>query len=287
MKKSIVNTMVWVSSLLGATHVLSAHASEGEVLVLLSSETSMELASGETIETGYYLNEFGIPAKALVDAGYKLILATPKGNAPAVDQKSVSVNYFGGDETKLQSIKKFIANLPDINDTASFSEILAAGLDEFDAVFIPGGHAPLIDLANNPQVGEILRHFNRENKPTAAICHGPITLLSAQSEPKAYYQSLTTQSPVQAKNWIYDGYQMTIFSNPEEQVFESTLNGEKLNFYPAAAMSQAGGKMQFANAWQPKVVVDRELITGQNPFSDTLLVEKLLEMLAEEPNIKQ
>ncbi|NKC21299.1 type 1 glutamine amidotransferase domain-containing protein [Pseudoalteromonas sp. S4498] len=276
-----------MSSLLGSALALSVHASEGEVLVLLSSETSMELASGETIETGYYLNEFGIPAKALVDAGYKLVLATPKGNAPAVDQKSVTVDYFGGDETKLQSIKKFIANLPDINDTASFSEILAAGLDEFDAVFIPGGHAPLIDLANNPQVGEILRHFNRENKPTAAICHGPITLLSAQSEPKAYYQSLTTQSPVQAKNWIYDGYQMTIFSNPEEQVFESTLNGEKLNFYPAAAMSQAGGEMQFANAWQPKVVVDRELITGQNPFSDKLLAEKLLEMLAKEPNIKQ
>ncbi|USE72008.1 type 1 glutamine amidotransferase domain-containing protein [Pseudoalteromonas maricaloris] len=287
MKKGIVNILGWVSSLLGAVLTLSAHASEGEVLVLLSSETSMELASGETIETGYYLNEFGIPAKALVDAGYKLVLATPKGNAPAVDQKSVTVDYFGGDETKLQSIKKFIANLPDINDTASFSEILAAGLDEFDAVFIPGGHAPLIDLANNPQVGEILRHFNRENKPTAAICHGPITLLSAQSEPKAYYKSLTTQSPVQAKNWIYDGYQMTIFSNPEEQVFESTLNGEKLNFYPAAAMSQAGGEMQFANAWQPKVVVDRELITGQNPFSDTLLAEKLLEMLAKEPNIKQ
>ncbi|CAM3613493.1 type 1 glutamine amidotransferase domain-containing protein [Pseudoalteromonas maricaloris] len=287
MKKGIVNTLGWVSSLLGAALALSAHASEGEVLVLLSSETSMELASGETIETGYYLNEFGIPAKALVDAGYKLVLATPKGNAPAVDQKSVTVDYFGGDETKLQSIKKFIANLPDINDTASFSEILAAGLDEFDAVFIPGGHAPLIDLANNPQVGEILRHFNRENKPTAAICHGPITLLSAQSEPKAYYKSLTTQSPVRAKNWIYDGYQMTIFSNPEEQVFESTLNGEKLKFYPAAAMSQAGGEMQFANAWQPKVVVDRELITGQNPFSDTLLAEKLLEMLAKEPNIKQ
>ncbi|KJZ04041.1 type 1 glutamine amidotransferase domain-containing protein [Pseudoalteromonas piscicida] len=287
MNKSLVNTIVWVSSLLGSALALSAHASEGEVLVLLSSETSMELASGETIETGYYLNEFGIPAKALVDAGYKLVLATPRGNAPAVDQKSVTVDYFGGDETKLQSIKKFIANLPGINDTASFSEILAAGLDEFDAVFIPGGHAPLIDLANNPQVGDILRHFNRENKPTAAICHGPITLLSAQSEPKAYYKSLTTQSPVQAKNWIYDGYQMTIFSNPEEQVFESTLNGEKLNFYPAAAMSQAGGEMQFANAWQPKVVVDRELITGQNPFSDTLLAEKLLEMLAKEPNIKQ
>ena len=137
----------------------------------------MDLADGQSIETGYYLKEFGVPAKALVDAGYELVLATPKGNAPQVDKKSVSADYFDGDEAKMQSIQRFVASLPDINDTASLSEILAGDLSQYEAVFIPGGHAPLIDLANNPEVGEILRHFNKQGKPTAAICHGPITLL--------------------------------------------------------------------------------------------------------------
>jgi len=263
-----------------STMSMFAVAGEGEVLVILSSETTMDLADGQSIETGYYLNEFGVPAKALVDAGYELVLATPKGNAPQVDKKSVSTDYFDGNEAKMQSIQRFVASLPDIKDTASLSEILAGDLSQYEAVFIPGGHAPLIDLANNPEVGEILRHFNKQGKPTAAICHGPITLLSAQVQPNSYYQAIKDGEKASANNWIYDGYKMTIFSDPEERVFESSLEGKKLKFYPAMAMKKAGGNMAFASEWQPNVVVDRELITGQNPFSDKLLAEKLLEMLA-------
>ncbi|KPM79810.1 type 1 glutamine amidotransferase domain-containing protein [Pseudoalteromonas sp. UCD-33C] len=275
--KKILQRLTLVAA---STTSMFAVAGEGEVLVILSSETTMDLADGQSIETGYYLNEFGVPAKALVDAGYELVLATPKGNAPQVDKKSVSTDYFDGNEAKMQSIQRFVASLPDIKDTASLSEILAGDLSQYEAVFIPGGHAPLIDLANNPEVGEILRHFNKQGKPTAAICHGPITLLSAQVQPNSYYQAIKDGEKASANNWIYDGYKMTIFSDPEERVFESSLEGKKLKFYPAMAMENAGGNMAFASEWQPNVVVDRELITGQNPFSDKLLAEKLLEMLA-------
>ncbi|WP_304638263.1 MULTISPECIES: type 1 glutamine amidotransferase domain-containing protein [Pseudoalteromonas] len=275
--KKILQLLTLVAA---STMSMFAVAGEGEVLVILSSETTMDLADGQSIETGYYLNEFGVPAKALVDAGYELVLATPKGNAAQVDKKSVSTDYFDGNEAKMQSIQRFVASLPDIKDTASLSEILAGDLSQYEAVFIPGGHAPLIDLANNPEVGEILRHFNKQGKPTAAICHGPITLLSAQVQPNSYYQAIKDGEKASANNWIYDGYKMTIFSDPEERVFESSLEGKKLKFYPAMAMERAGGNMAFASEWQPNVVVDRELITGQNPFSDKLLAEKLLEMLA-------
>ncbi|MCG9734287.1 type 1 glutamine amidotransferase domain-containing protein [Pseudoalteromonas shioyasakiensis] len=276
MKKILQRLTLVVAS----TMSMFAVAGEGEVLVILSSETTMDLADGQSIETGYYLNEFGVPAKALVDAGYELVLATPEGNTPQVDKKSVSTDYFDGNEAKMQSIQRFVASLPDIKDTASLSEILAGDLSQYEAVFIPGGHAPLIDLANNPEVGEILRHFNKQGKPTAAICHGPITLLSAQVQPNSYYQAIKDGEKASANNWIYDGYKMTIFSDSEERVFESSLEGKKLKFYPAMAMENAGGNMAFASEWQPNVVVDRELITGQNPFSDKLLAEKLLEMLA-------
>ena len=129
------------------------NASKGEVLVLLSSESVMQLTDGKTEPTGYYLNEFGVPAKALGDAGYRLVLATPKGNAPSVDKKSVIPQYFDGDETQMREIQTFVASLDGINDTLSLNEVIAQGLDEFEGVFIPGGHAPLIDLANTVAVG--------------------------------------------------------------------------------------------------------------------------------------
>jgi putative intracellular protease/amidase len=254
--------------------------SKGQILVLLSSERQLQLQDGKTEPTGYYLNEFGVPADTFIKAGYKLVLASPKGNAPAVDKKSVTTDYFGGSEAEMQRITQVIAALPGIDDTLSLTEILQGGLAHYDAVFIPGGHAPLIDLADNPQVGEILRHFNANAKPTAAICHGPIALLSAQQNPQAFQQALVKQNPATAQNWIYAGYNMTIFSNTEEAVFEASLNGEKLQYYPGKAMQQAGGNMQYAENWTPNVVVDRELITGQNPFSDKALAAAVLKQLA-------
>jgi putative intracellular protease/amidase len=267
-----------------AADAQSSKASKGEVLVLLSSENVMQLAEGKTEPTGYYLNEFGVPAKALVDAGYKLVLATPKGNAPAVDKKSVIPQYFDGGESQMRDIQTFVASIDGINDTLSLSEVIAQGLDEFEGVFIPGGHAPLIDLANNPQVGEILSHFHNEGKPTAAICHGPIALLSGQSNPKAFELALKSGEQATSDNWIYEGYKMTIFSTPEEEYFESTLDDATLLYYPADAMAQAGGSMEYKEMWAPNVVVDRELITGQNPFSDELLAEKLLQQLNSQTN---
>lgn len=256
--------------------------SKGQILVLLSSESQMQLQDGKTLSTGYYLNEFGVPADAFITAGYELVLATPKGNAPAVDEKSVTVQYFGGSEAEMQRISKVVAAIPGIDDTLSLKEVIANGLAQYEAVFIPGGHAPLIDLANNPEVGTILKHFNTEAKPTAAICHGPIALLSAQQNPQAFQQALVQQSPATAANWIYAGYKMTIFSDAEETVFEGSLNGDKLQYYPGKAMQQAGGAMQYSAAWTPNVVVDRELITGQNPFSDKALADAVLAQLEQQ-----
>ncbi|WP_105188664.1 type 1 glutamine amidotransferase domain-containing protein [Pseudoalteromonas sp. T1lg48] len=264
---------------LTATGAAQAQENSEQVLVLLSSETQMQLADGSTYETGYYLNEFGVPADELLKAGYELVLATPKGNAPAVDKNSVQAMYFGDDEAEMARIQKVIANLEGINDTHTLKEVIEQGLDRYSGVFIPGGHAPLIDLANNEDVRTILQHFHEQSKPTAAICHGPIALLSAQQNPVEYEQNIAQGGDAQATDWLYDGYSMTIFSNPEEATFESSLEGKKLRYYPAKAMSNAGAEMQFAEQWQPNVVIDRELITGQNPFSDKQLASALISAL--------
>lgn len=263
---------------LAATAAVAAEPN-GQVLVLLSSENRLALKDGQHYATGYYLNEFGVPADRLLKAGYELVLVTPRGNAPSVDQKSVDPQYFGGDAAEMQRIQQVVAGLPGIDDSLSLDEVLAGDLEQYEGLFIPGGHAPLIDLANNPQVGTLLRHFHQAGKPTAAICHGPIALLAAQADPQGYEAALVRGERPAAADWTYQGYRMTIFSDPEEAVFESSLDGARIRYYPAPAMAAAGGDMQYAKAWQPHVVVDRELITGQNPFSDKALAEALINQL--------
>ena len=255
-------------------------ASKGEVLVLLSGKTELPLQNNKTFPSGYYLNEFGVPADALIRAGYHLTVVTPEGTQPRADKRSRDALYFGGDVNEMHRIGGVVSALTQAAQVKSLKTVLAAGLDNYDALFIPGGHAPLIDLSNNPEVGRLLRDFHRKGKPTAAICHGPITLLAAQDDPQGYEQGLVADRDVSADHWIYRGYKMTIFADEEEKIFEASLKGEKLRYYPARAMRQAGGNMNFAAAWQPHVVVDRELITGQNPFSDHLLASALLKALA-------
>ena len=268
-------------SLLGLLSAATSHAAapKGQVLVLLSSENQLALKDGKSYPTGYYLNEFGVPADQLLKAGYELVLVTPKGNAPNVDKTSLDPMYFAGDASEMQRIKQVVAGIPGIDNSLSLQEVLAGDLDQYEGLLIPGGHAPLIDLANNPQVGTLLKYFNQAGKPTAAICHGPIALLSAQADPQGYEVALGSGAQPAAQDWTYQGYRMTIFSTPEEVVFESSLKGDKIRYYPGQAMSAAGGELQYAEAWQPNVVVDRELITGQNPFSDHLLAKTLIEAL--------
>lgn len=271
---------VLLSTVALSLSTLATAAPKGEVLVLLSSETALPLRDGKTFPSGYYLNEFGVPADALQRAGYRLTVVTPRGNRPQADQRSVDPQYFRGDAQEMKRIAGVVDQLTQAHQVQSLTEVIKAGLDRYAAVFIPGGHAPMIDLANNPLVGQVLRHFHAQGKPTAAICHGPITLLAAQDDPQSYERALGDANTGQAKNWIYSGYRMTIFADAEEAVFEASLNGDKLRYYPARAMVTAGGDMRFAKAWEPHVVVDRELITGQNPFSDQALAQALIAALA-------
>ena len=117
-----------------------AQSAQGEVLVLLSSEHQLSLQNGEHYATGYYLNEFGVPADQLLKADYRLVLVTPRV-MPRVDPRSVDPQYFAGDATEMRRIEKVVQGLPDIGDTLSV-KVLAGDLDRYAGLFIPGGHAP-------------------------------------------------------------------------------------------------------------------------------------------------
>ena len=279
-KITMKNTLKAVlASLLLATSAAASAAPKGEILVLLSSETELPLQGGKSLTTGFYQNELGVPAAALLEAGYTLTPVTPRGNRPVVDKHSVDPQYFGGNPQEMVRIGAVVEGLLGAGKVLSLREVLASGPERYAGLFIPGGHAPLIDLAKDPEVGTLLRHFHDNHKPTVAICHGPIALLAAQADPAGFEQSVIAGKADGAREWIYDGYRMTIFSDKEEAVFEGSLGGDKLRYYPAKAMAQAGGSMQFVAPWQPGVVIDRELITGQNPFSDHALASAFIAAL--------
>lgn len=253
-----------------------------KILVILSSANYLELAKGKMLETGFFLNEFGIPAQALVQAGYKLVLANPQGNRPTMDASSDDPSFFGKQQDRYQKIRAFVTELPDMEHPHTFTELLASGLDEFAGVFVPGGHAPMQDLICDVQLGQILRHFHQHSKPTAMICHGPAAALSAQADPIGFVAAQKAgRTDVPAQDWIYSGYEMTVFSNLEERAAELKMPA-KLQFHIESALKYAGANMDVA--WVPmqsKVVRDRELITGQNPASDEELARQFLLMLEE------
>src|SRR5579863_1535400 len=166
---------------------------KGKVLVLVSSGRGLPLKDGKVYTgAGYYLNELTVPVRALMKEGYEITFANPKGNAPQVDVHSEVADFFGGDAAKLQDYMLFRDGLTGLKNPTRISDVIASGLDQYDAVFVPGGHGPMIDLLDDPNAGIVMRHFHETSKPTAVLCHGPISLLSALPNSKEFVAALAT-----------------------------------------------------------------------------------------------
>lgn len=255
------------------------------ILIVLSSKGALELKEGKTYKTGFYLNELMEPVKRFMDEGHTLTFATPNGVVPTMDKVSDNLQFFNGDQDYYDTHIKLFKNLQITNainsPVISFSRVEQIGVKHFDAFYAPGGHAPMQDLLLDDQLGRIMEAFHAQSKPTALVCHGPIALLATLPNNDEFIRELEAgNKPKADKNWIYNGYKMTVFSNAEEEVAKGYLDGGEMKFYPETALSLAGGQYERNDAdWQAKVVVDRELITGQNPASAILVAEELLKKL--------
>jgi putative intracellular protease/amidase len=200
-----------------------------------------------------------------------------------MDVNSAIAQFFGGDEAKLQDYLKFRDTLTGLKNPTRISDVIASGLDQYDAVFVPGGHGPMMDLLDDPDAGTVMRHFHKTSKPTAVLCHGPISLLSALPNSTEVVAALSAGDAAgaraKAQGWIYSGYKMTIFSTAEEQQREPLEIGGKVLFYPDFALRTAGADVSVLAPWSSYVLQDREVISGQNPFSDQALLKLLLPAL--------
>ena len=171
--------------------------SKGKVVVLGSNATRIEIQGGGTGPTGQYLNETVVPMMALVGAGYEVLLATPSGAKPYIDPASDAVQHFGGDEAAYRRGKDFFANDPSTNAGRTLRSVIEEGLDKYAGVFAPGGQGPVVDLMQDPDAGEILRHFHAAGKPTALLCHGPIVSISALPRAKRISRGADSGRPRQ------------------------------------------------------------------------------------------
>ena len=227
------------------------------ILFVMSGVDYVTGKDGQHHQTGYWVEEFVRPYLEFQKAGIKIVVATPKGVIPTPDHLSFNPSYWPSQDA-LEQAKKIIETAPELQKPLNLDQLTQKDWDQFDAVFYPGGHAPMEDLAKNKASGHLLRYFHQKNKPTALVCHGPVALLAAKEDGRV---------------WPYRGYKMTVFSNSEEK--QSHL-AQVLTYSVEDELKRLGGIYQKAEDWNSYVVEDRELITGQNPMSSLALAQKLI-----------
>ncbi|WP_338886901.1 type 1 glutamine amidotransferase domain-containing protein [Rhodococcus sovatensis] len=231
-----------------------------KLLFAVTAADHWTLNDGSQHPTGFWAEELVESHRTFVEAGWDVVVATPGGKAPVVDEGSLSVDANGGDEGKVADQKKYLDSIESIlQNPASLEEQLAT---DFDALFVPGGHGPMQDLAVSDQFGALVSDFLDGGKLVSAVCHAPAALLPA-----------TRSDGV----WAFDGYEMTGFTNEEET--QAGL-ADKAPWLLETRLRESGAQFSNTDAWTPHVVVDRNVYTGQNPASTKPLADRVVQALS-------
>ncbi|CAM3606331.1 type 1 glutamine amidotransferase domain-containing protein [Zobellia roscoffensis] len=223
-----------------------------KILFVLTSHDKL----GDTgKKTGFWVEEFANPYYTLLDKGADITLATPKGGAAPIDPSSNTPDASTADTERFE--KDDVAQ-EKIKNTKVLADINA---EDFDAVFYPGGHGPLWDLANDANSIALIEKFNEQKKPIAFVCHAPAALKSVKG---------------QDGEFLVKGKKVTGFTNTEEDAVQLT---DVVPFLVENALKENGGIYSKGEDWAAYALQDGNLITGQNPASSELVAEKLLASL--------
>ena len=223
-----------------------------KILMVLTSHDRL----GDTGHpTGFWLEEFAAPYYVLKDAGAELTLASPKGGQPPVDPKSEA------DDAQTAATRRFDTDDAARAALAGTVPLGSVDVTDFDAVFYPGGHGPLWDLAEDADSIALIENTVAAGKPVAAVCHAPAVLRHVKDSAGA---------PLVA------GRRVTGFSNTEEAAVGLT---GVVPFAVEDMLRGNGGDYRRAEDWASHVEHDGLLITGQNPASSEATAEALLAAL--------
>ncbi|MEJ5995614.1 type 1 glutamine amidotransferase domain-containing protein [Pedobacter sp. Du54] len=223
-----------------------------KILMILTSHSAMEDTDSKT---GVWLGEFTDPYYEFIDTGYQVTLASPMGGRPPIDPMSELTENITGSNRRFKDDQ---AAQHAFNHTQSLNDVNAG---EFDALFYPGGHGPIWDLARSKVSGQLILDFLDKGKPVGAVCHGPAALIAA----------------AELRTGFLRGKVVSAFSNAEE-----VLTGRSGNvpYQLQSKLEELGAEVKTALIpFASHVERDSILVTGQNPLSAGPTAKALIEVL--------
>lgn len=228
-----------------------------KILFVMTGVDHWTLADGTRHPSGFWAEEAVAPYRTFTAAGHEVAVATPGGVMPTVDLASLAPEVNGGPDGA-EAVKAALAEMSVLEHPLKLDEV---NLSDYAAVFYPGGHGPMEDLAVDPVSGALLTAALDSGKPLGVVCHAPAALLAARRDDGS---------------WPFAGYRLTGFTNAEE--IQGGL-ADKAKWLLQDRLVENGADFQEGEPWAPHVVGDRNLTTGQNPSSATPLAVELLRAL--------
>lgn len=229
-----------------------------KILMVISGADTLQLADGTAHPTGYWAEEVVASLRLLRAGGAQVVLATPGGVRPTVDP--ISLDGRGGvDEAAGRDFRAYLDSLD--GELAAPLVLADVRASDYDAVYLPGGHAPMADLATDPDLGRLLNEADAQGRTVVALCHGVAGLLSATTDDGGF---------------TFAGRTLTSFTDEEER---QGGTGENSPWFVEARLRERGAVLETGEAWGSKVVVDGNLITGQNPQSSEATAAQVLQAL--------
>lgn len=230
------------------------------VLMAVSGSDHWTLSDGTRHPCGFWPEELVVPHQVFTEAGYDVVIATPGAVRPVPDEAGFTPGMNGGSTEAGARLRAYLTSIDD--QLAAPADLDTVSADDFDLVFVPGGHGPMEDLASSARFGALLGAFTAAEKPVAAVCHGPAALLPAIGE---------------GGKWLFAGRRITGFTNEEEA---QVGLADKAPWLLEDRIGDAGGKFEASGQpWASHVVVDGNLHTGQNPATSGPLARKLVDAL--------
>lgn len=228
-----------------------------KVLIVMSAADTWERTDGSLYPTGYWAEEIAAPHEKFVEAGFAVDFASPDGVLQPLDQHSADPEVAGADCGRY--VKQAEQALREFGPLLKLGEV---DINDYVAVVLPGGHGPVADLYQDPDLGRLLTAADTTGKLIGAVCHGPAALLSA----------------VDAEGeWLFTGRKMAAFTDEEEHLFGTA---EGAPWLLASRLRELGAKHSGGPAYQVFNVRDRNLFTGQNPASSAPMAEAMIAALA-------
>lgn len=231
--------------------------SQGKILIVLTSHSKL----GDTGKaTGFHYEELTTPYQIFHEAGYEVLLASVAGGEPPHDPGSLKEPLSDNPPSVVAFLEDHFSS-NSLKHTRALNEVLEIGSENFDGLYLPGGHGTMWDFANNPQLAQLIRELLEQGKPVAAVCHGPAGLVGVKD---------SDGKPIVA------GRRVNAFTDAEEH--EVGLQ-DTVPFLLESTLREAGAIFESSGKFEKHICEDGGLLTGQNPASADGLARAMLNYL--------